>query len=346
MHDTRLGHECEFEGVAFDPNLNALLLACKNVRTKGPLRDSLVIYRWKLPDGGGTGSPQLAVPLSEIIGANGWKGLHPSDITIDPFSGNYVLVAGEEKALIEITPAGEVVSLRPLPGSLEHTEGVAITPDSLLILSDEAGKARRHRALSLALRRPVPCPGPAFAGSSSSPCCRRSVRSVHAQAGRSPPRQPSPIPTAADSVEIVAGAKYQAGGLHRFLFGNGYRDLWTTPMRVPVLDLQTFGGGLRPLKIAAATRRSRCASSPPRGPSTSSGASTRPARLAAGLQGNRGRDGRPATRSAPTTRPAPWCAARLLEAGGRAPCHPEHSWSCPTTRRWAKFRAEFAGRSA
>lgn len=48
----------------------------------------------------------------------------------------------------------------------------------------------------------------------------------------------------------MAGARYQAGGLHRFLFGNAYRDLWTTPMRVPVLNLKTFAGGLRPLKTA------------------------------------------------------------------------------------------------
>src|SRR5262249_49590857 len=34
------------------------------------------------------------------------------------------------------------------------------------------------------------------------------------------------------------------GGLHRFLFGADYRDLWTTPAELPVLDLQNFAGGL------------------------------------------------------------------------------------------------------
>jgi hypothetical protein len=56
-------------------------------------------------------------------------------------------------------------------------------------------------------------------------------------------------PSPRDSVAITAGAQYRAGGLHRFLFGAGYRDLWTTPMRVEVLDLRTFAGGLRPLKV-------------------------------------------------------------------------------------------------
>ena len=52
----------------------------------------------------------------------------------------------------------------------------------------------------------------------------------------------------ADSVEIVAGAQYEAGGLHRFFFGSNYRDLWTAPVLVPVLDLHSFAGGLRPLE--------------------------------------------------------------------------------------------------
>jgi len=30
--------------------------------------------------------------------------------------------------------------------------------------------------------------------------------------------------------------------------GRHYRDLWVTPIRVPVLDLERFAGGLRPLQ--------------------------------------------------------------------------------------------------
>ena len=51
-----------------------------------------------------------------------------------------------------------------------------------------------------------------------------------------------------DSVTVVAGAHYGAGAFHRFLFGTRYRSLWTTPIKVPVLDLQHFAGGLKPLQ--------------------------------------------------------------------------------------------------
>ena len=51
-----------------------------------------------------------------------------------------------------------------------------------------------------------------------------------------------------DSIDIVPGEQYQAGATHRMLLGNGYRDLWATPLHVQVLELDTFHGGLQPLK--------------------------------------------------------------------------------------------------
>ena len=42
---------------------------------------------------------------------------------------------------------------------------------------------------------------------------------------------------AADSVSVVPGPDYAAGSFHRFFWGDHYRDVWTTEIRVPVLDL-------------------------------------------------------------------------------------------------------------
>ena len=60
-------------------------------------------------------------------------------------------------------------------------------------------------------------------------------------------KQDSLIP--GTTVRMAAGPEYEAGALHRFFFGSRYRELWATPIEVPVLDLETFAGGLR------ATRR-------------------------------------------------------------------------------------------
>lgn len=54
-------------------------------------------------------------------------------------------------------------------------------------------------------------------------------------------------PEALRTTTVIAG-DYAAGGVHRFFFGAHYRDLWTTPVKVEVLDLEKFAGGLKPLK--------------------------------------------------------------------------------------------------
>ncbi|MEA2706379.1 MAG: hypothetical protein QOH22_1167 [Gemmatimonadaceae bacterium] len=51
-----------------------------------------------------------------------------------------------------------------------------------------------------------------------------------------------------DSVVIVPGEIYKAGHFHEALLGKNYRDEWTTPIKVPVLNLRTFHGGLKPGK--------------------------------------------------------------------------------------------------
>ena len=46
-------------------------------------------------------------------------------------------------------------------------------------------------------------------------------------------------------VLVTPGAKYEAGAVKRAFLGNGWRDLWTTSITVPVLDMETHVGGLK-----------------------------------------------------------------------------------------------------
>jgi len=49
-------------------------------------------------------------------------------------------------------------------------------------------------------------------------------------------------------VRDTAGPQYAAGGVRRALLGGNWRELWLTPVDVPVLDLQRYGGGLTPVR--------------------------------------------------------------------------------------------------
>jgi hypothetical protein len=59
-----------------------------------------------------------------------------------------------------------------------------------------------------------------------------------------------PPPPSATHATVVPADYCGSSRLWGVLAGNGYRELWTTPVRVPVADLATLGGGgLTPLRI-------------------------------------------------------------------------------------------------
>jgi uncharacterized protein YjiK len=139
LHETGLTEQCEFEGVAYDPKIESLLMLCKNIRNE-ELRDSLVIFLRKFSgtSSGAATVSRLTVPVSAIAPRVEAEKFNPSDITVDPVSGNYVIVAAQERALVEITPRGEVVFVRRIPDVHEQAEGVAVTKDGIIIIGDEA----------------------------------------------------------------------------------------------------------------------------------------------------------------------------------------------------------------
>ncbi len=71
---------------------------------------------------------------------------------------------------------------------------------------------------------------------------RLAAQTVH------PAAPPPPTSDQPESVTVVPGPQYHASGIRRWLAGARYRDLWTTPIRVTVLDLARYGGGLTPLR--------------------------------------------------------------------------------------------------
>ncbi len=139
VHDLKLGHECEFESMAYEADSASLLLPCKKAAKKS-LHDQLVFYRWRLQGPDSARLSMFTIPLAQVVGSNGWKGFHASDMTIDPTTRNYVLISHLEMGLVVVTPAGQVVRSGPLPGQHHQPEGVAITRDGILIVSDEGSK--------------------------------------------------------------------------------------------------------------------------------------------------------------------------------------------------------------
>lgn len=149
-YDTKLGKECEFESLVYEADSTRLVMVCKKIRGKKAPHEVL-IYRFPMPFALATMST-LSVPIEDVSGSNNWKDFHPSDITIDPITKNYVMISSREKGLLVMTPDGDVVRSGPLPGDHRQPEGVAITRDSLLLISDEVNG--RPAAITLYRWRP------------------------------------------------------------------------------------------------------------------------------------------------------------------------------------------------
>jgi hypothetical protein len=49
-------------------------------------------------------------------------------------------------------------------------------------------------------------------------------------------------------ITIIPGEHYSASGFYEFWFGKHWRDVWTTPVKVEILNLETFAGGLTPIR--------------------------------------------------------------------------------------------------
>jgi hypothetical protein len=146
-----------------------------------------------------------------------------------------------------------------------------------------------------------------------------------------------------DRVMRAAGPRYQASGVHGFLFGREYRSLWSTPISVPLLDLRAFAGGLKPvskgggqqtksLLFLAQDGREFFFRSVDKDPSA-----TLPAELRPTVAGDVVRD---QTSSALPT--APLVVARLLDAAG-IPHGSSALFVLPDDPLLGEFRAEFAG---
>jgi hypothetical protein len=141
---------------------------------------------------------------------------------------------------------------------------------------------------------------------------------------------------------VAPGSRYRAGGLHSLLLGKEYRSLWATPITVPLLDLRTFAGGLRPvsrgggqqtksLRLVAADGREYFFRSVDKDPSA-----TLPPELRGTVAGSVVRD---QTSSAFPT--APLVVARLLTAAGIL--HGETRLVLLPEKGLGEFQAEFAG---
>ncbi len=139
--NTGFGKLCEIEGLAYEPSDRSLLMGCKT-----PLDSSVAgrvsILRWSLARNAPASPARISVPLADVARQTAMRTFHPSSVERDDATGHYVILAGREHALLELTATGAIVATRNLHRQLHRQpEGLTFLGDSVLVVSDEAAGA-------------------------------------------------------------------------------------------------------------------------------------------------------------------------------------------------------------
>lgn len=160
-HDERL--DCEVEGLTFDATAATLLVACKNLKKKHRA-EGLRLHVWSLERRAYDPARTITIPYSAFtaiadVGPDaGKKGnrIQPTGVTIAP-NGNLLIVAGRQHLLLELSPQGNLISFARLDKTRHRqTEGIAMTEDHRLILSDEGdGKGSSKSRGRLSVYKPA-----------------------------------------------------------------------------------------------------------------------------------------------------------------------------------------------
>ncbi len=146
---TPLDRDNDVEGLCYDPQTQALLLACKGDAGKG-YKGKRAVYSFDLKKERLGRTPRFLLDEDDLRGILRGKEFRPSAIERHPDTGHFFILASQGDAIIELSPSGEVLAGRRLAqGRHAQPEGLTFLFDGTMVISDEG---KKHGALSLYAR--------------------------------------------------------------------------------------------------------------------------------------------------------------------------------------------------
>ncbi len=143
-YDTGLGAEYELESLGSASDRGELILVSKNPRSAA-LAGLVCIDRWSVQTRQLVRGDRLTIPFAAFTASLDEDKFQPSGVEVDPATGHYLILAGRQRSLAEVTRDGKVVSVATLPKRLHwQPEGIALGADGSLLIADEGddGAAR------------------------------------------------------------------------------------------------------------------------------------------------------------------------------------------------------------
>lgn len=127
----------DVEGMCYDPETNALLLACKEFPGKG-YDGYRAVYSFSLAAKTLSPKPRFLIPLAEVTGQSGKGEFRPSGIERHPVSGSFLIIAAHGSSIIELSKEGVLLAQQTINKKVNsHPEGITVAPDLTLILCND-----------------------------------------------------------------------------------------------------------------------------------------------------------------------------------------------------------------
>jgi uncharacterized protein YjiK len=138
--NTPLSARNDVEGLAYDPENERLLLACKGfsgIAADDPANRA--IFAFDLKTNKLDTAPAFLIPVSEVKKlAENKANFRPSGIAIHPVSGLIYVVASVGKVLIVLNKNGSIEAVQPLPARyFRQPEGICFAPNGDMFISNE-----------------------------------------------------------------------------------------------------------------------------------------------------------------------------------------------------------------
>jgi uncharacterized protein YjiK len=136
-YPTALSRRNDTEGLAYDPDQDALLMACKEEPFPEEIdaTGSRAVYRFDRKSGTLVPDPSLLINLDKY---SYHKNFMPSGIAIQPVTGNIFIIGSVGKLLLVLSEQGEMLAIIKLnPKIFPQPEGICFSPDGTLFISNE-----------------------------------------------------------------------------------------------------------------------------------------------------------------------------------------------------------------
>jgi uncharacterized protein YjiK len=151
VYKTFLKSSNNVEGLCYDPEINSLLLVCKDYPGKGYEKNKAVYYLF-LNNMTLYEKPRFLIPLKDIKKNTSENEFSPSGIARHPKTGTFFIIAARGNAIIELSRDGEILAQRDLPEKVhKQPEGIAITGDGTVLISNE-GRFKSARLISYPMK--------------------------------------------------------------------------------------------------------------------------------------------------------------------------------------------------